>query len=235
VTEGHVILAEAPWALTLLSQHQFWPDVDLDKFGDTPSAASSRSTSRTGGERILREPAGNQCTREQIALEVWAQLKVHLSVTAPLSDLDLVDFFLDPAIEIGIGQTRNRSPLLTNTCGSWALRPQRSPRSTTCSWPDYVQTYTDLACMEGANEAGRRAVNGIPDAAHLPSRCDPSLQIDGRSEPPDLHVAAWARICDCRIEDAVDRTTAGLLAPPCRPGRCRSARSPRPGTGCRSR
>ena len=29
---------------------------------------------------------------------------------------------------------------------------------------DYVRTYTDLATMEGANEAGRRAVNGILDA-----------------------------------------------------------------------
>ena len=26
---------------------------------------------------------------------------------------------------------------------------------------DYVQTYTDLACMEAANEAARRAVNAI--------------------------------------------------------------------------
>ena len=26
---------------------------------------------------------------------------------------------------------------------------------------DYVQTQTDLACMEAANEAARRAVNGI--------------------------------------------------------------------------
>ena len=29
---------------------------------------------------------------------------------------------------------------------------------------DFVRTYTDLATMEGANEAARRAVNGILDA-----------------------------------------------------------------------
>ena len=28
---------------------------------------------------------------------------------------------------------------------------------------DYVKTYTDVACMEAANEAARRAVNGILD------------------------------------------------------------------------
>ena len=26
---------------------------------------------------------------------------------------------------------------------------------------DYVRTYTDIACMEAANEAARRAVNGV--------------------------------------------------------------------------
>jgi hypothetical protein len=30
---------------------------------------------------------------------------------------------------------------------------------------DYVRTHTDLATMEGANEAARRAVNGILDAS----------------------------------------------------------------------
>ena len=30
---------------------------------------------------------------------------------------------------------------------------------------DYVQTFTDLATMEGANEAARRAVNGILERA----------------------------------------------------------------------
>ena len=39
---------------------------------------------------------------------------------------------------------------------------------------DYVRTYTDLATMEGANEAARRAVNGILDAhaARRARRCD---------------------------------------------------------------
>jgi uncharacterized protein with NAD-binding domain and iron-sulfur cluster len=32
---------------------------------------------------------------------------------------------------------------------------------------DYVRTHTDLATMEGANEAARRAVNGLLDAAQF--------------------------------------------------------------------
>jgi hypothetical protein len=35
---------------------------------------------------------------------------------------------------------------------------------------DFVRTYTDLATMEGANEAARRAVNGILDATRSGAR-----------------------------------------------------------------
>jgi uncharacterized protein with NAD-binding domain and iron-sulfur cluster len=38
---------------------------------------------------------------------------------------------------------------------------------------DYVRTYTDLATMEGANEAPQRAVNGILDTVKFDvARCD---------------------------------------------------------------
>jgi hypothetical protein len=56
-------------------------------------------------------------------------------------------------------------PLLVNTAGSWQDRP-----TATTAIPnlflaaDFVQTGTDLATMEAANEAARRAVNGILDA-----------------------------------------------------------------------
>ena len=31
---GHQIYLDSPWALTSVSQAQFWPDVDLSRFGD---------------------------------------------------------------------------------------------------------------------------------------------------------------------------------------------------------
>jgi len=62
---------------------------------------------------------------------------------------------------------RDSEPLLVNVKGSYELRPAADiglPNLFLAS--DYVRTYTDLACMEGANEAGRRAVNALLKAAN---------------------------------------------------------------------
>ena len=54
---------------------------------------------------------------------------------------------------------------------------------------DYVRTYTDLATMEGANEAARRAVNGILDAAGSTAR---RCAVWKLREPGDLRAGARA-------------------------------------------
>ena len=75
-------------------------------------------------------------------------------------------WFLDPAIQFPnpTGAT-NLEPLLINTAGSWADRPDAVTRIPNLFLAaDFVRTHTDLATMEGANEAARRAVNGILDA-----------------------------------------------------------------------
>jgi len=66
------------------------------------------------------------------------------------------------------GQHRdyNVEPLLVNRVGSRRLRPQaRTGVRNMFLAGDYLLTETDLACMEGANEAARRAANGVLDAA----------------------------------------------------------------------
>src|SRR5947199_3696457 len=88
-----------------------------------------------------------------------------------LKDEQLYDYFLDPDID---PLTRsNGEPLLVNLVDSWRLRPDAVtaiPNFFLAS--DYVRTYTDLATMEGANEAARRAVNGIIERAGVAAaRC----------------------------------------------------------------
>jgi hypothetical protein len=58
----------------------------------------------------------------------------------------------------------NSEPLLINRVGTWALRPgAKTGIINMFLAADYVKTETDLACMEGANEAARRAVNALLD------------------------------------------------------------------------
>ncbi|MCG8325103.1 MAG: hypothetical protein MI673_06260, partial [Thiotrichales bacterium] len=60
----------------------------------------------------------------------------------------------------------NTEPLLVNLVNTWGIRPEAYTRiSNFFLASDYVRTNTDLATMEGANEAARRAVNCILDAS----------------------------------------------------------------------
>ena len=76
----------------------------------------------------------------------------------------------DPtASEVGVKSRKkvlvDHEPLLINTVNSWAERPDAfvPGLSNLFLASDYVRTNTDLATMEGANEAARRAVNCIID------------------------------------------------------------------------
>jgi len=74
-------------------------------------------------------------------------------------DPDIQDMHLDPMVA---RRNSNAEPLLVNYVDTWRLRPEavtRIPNFFLAS--DYVRTFTDLATMEAANEAARRAVNGV--------------------------------------------------------------------------
>lgn len=107
------------------------------------------------------------CTKDEVKAEVWAQLKKSLNVDGKtvLNDDMLVDWYLDSDINFKPFQpATNEEPLLINKVNTWTLRPEaftQIPNLYLAS--DYVRTYTDLATMEGANEAARRAVNAILD------------------------------------------------------------------------
>ena len=164
LVHGHVLYLDSAWALTSISQHQFWTNVDLSQYGDgTVRGILSVDISdwETAGT-VLRKPA-RECTAEQIKEEVWAQLKQHLNDNNAMviDDANLVNWFLDPDIEFpNPGSATNAEPLLINTAGSLQYRPEAQVElENFFVASDYVRTYTDIACMEAANEAARRAVN----------------------------------------------------------------------------
>ncbi len=84
----------------------------------------------------------------------------------------------------------NSEPLLVNLVNTWSLRPTAHTEIPNLFLAgDYVQTHTDLATMEAANEAARRAVNGILDATGVKAR---PCQIWPLYEPVILSLRRWS-------------------------------------------
>lgn len=171
VVHGHVLYVDAPWALTSISQSQFWPEVDFSRFADGSIRDSLSVDISDWDTPGLNGKAARQCTREEIAEEVWRQLRSSLNTggVLRLSDTMLHSWFLDPGIQFddNTGVTvANQDPLLINGVNTWSLRPEAATAIDNLFLAsDYVRTNTDLACMEGANEAARRAVNAVMLAA----------------------------------------------------------------------
>ncbi len=248
ITHGHILLVDTPWALTAISQKQFWSDIDLSEYGDgAVKGILSVDISNWGpfkdnddeeeSKGIKIKKYARDCTDEEIKTEVLAQLQKSFNVNGAeiLTDDNIHSWFLDPdivdpeielfqwitlpevpavtldrvvahlqesadlprsqpqqeakellqvLIDLGYvsetienGETKyisvfdikskiNIEPLLVNLVNTWQLRPEAAtgiPNLFLAS--DYVRTNTDLATMEGANEAARRAVNGIIGAS----------------------------------------------------------------------
>jgi uncharacterized protein with NAD-binding domain and iron-sulfur cluster len=185
---GHAIYLNSPWALTSISQRQFWTGVDFGTFGDgSVQGILSVDISEWEAPGVLYSKSAMQCSAQEVKDEVWAQLKQHLNVSGEvlIDDADLVTWFLDPDIQFpNPTLVTNLEPLLINTAGSLKYRPEAQVElSNLFLASDYVRTYTDLATMEGANEAARRAVNCLLLATGSKA---PAAQLWPLSEPEFL-------------------------------------------------
>lgn len=168
---GHMIHIDTNWALTSVSQAQFWKGFNWSGVGQgnvNGILSVDISDWNTPGLKIPK--AASDCTREEIAIEVWHQLSRSLNLPGQPKILDeenRVGFFLDADIEDHAYHSKpslykDAEPLYIDKANCWHLRPDahtRIPNLFLAS--DYVRTNTQLATMEGANEAARRAVNSI--------------------------------------------------------------------------
>lgn len=177
LVHGHELYVNSAWTLTSISQAPFWADYPMSSFGDgTVRGILSVDISdwqTPGSYEYTRHKPAEECTHEEIACETWNQLKESLNRPGcpELTDDILHSWFLDPdVVHKGTPQDPDREedkePLLVNKVNTWDLRPNAHtliPNLFLAA--DYVQTYTDLATMEGANEAARRATNCIIDVS----------------------------------------------------------------------
>ncbi|WP_251021875.1 FAD-dependent oxidoreductase [Streptomyces sp. ISL-98] len=189
LVHGHVIHVDSPWALTSVSQAQFWKGRDFrSAYGDGEVAdCLSVDISAWDKPGILYGKPGMKCTRDEVRREVWAQLKAGLNGAGRrvLADADLHSWFMDPAVTgLGGPSPSNREQLLIHPVGTWYDRPSsRTAVPNLFLAGDYVATDIDLATMEGANESARRAVNALLDADGSPA---PRCRVRRLYRPPEL-------------------------------------------------
>ncbi|QIX59840.1 NAD(P)-binding protein [Hymenobacter lutimineralis] len=198
LTNGHVICIDSPWALTVISQPQFWPKFPMSGFGDGQVKGLLSVDVSDWFAPGLNGKAASECTLPEIIDEVWNQLEKSLNNgDAPLISRSMIlRANVDSDIKEEDGQLRNPTvsahdaePLLVNTANSWSLRPEAATGIRNLFLAsDYVRTNTDLATMEGANEAARRAVNGILAASGSSA---PYCEIWPLHEPDILAIPRW--------------------------------------------
>jgi uncharacterized protein with NAD-binding domain and iron-sulfur cluster len=210
---GHIVFGDSEWALTAIEQTQFWRNIDIPDEVESILSVDISAWDRRGR---FNQKEAFQCTRDEIAEEVWEQLKASFKRSARrdvLRDDMLIagnvknSYYLDDSIverydrkkqaaynsaRAGLGSDEllsqgvahrdalftfggrlemNIQPIFINRPGSLALRPPAATNIENMFLAgDYIDTATNLACMEGANEAARLAVNALLDTAG--SACD---------------------------------------------------------------
>jgi uncharacterized protein with NAD-binding domain and iron-sulfur cluster len=164
LTNGHVNYVNSPFALTSISQQQFWGR-PLAQYGDgTVKDSFSVILSDWVTPGILYGKPAKELTPDQIAKESFAQIQAHLndSGSQVLRDDMLHSWFLDPAIKPVAGGVDNDTPLFIQDPGEWGNRPESVTRIRNFFLAgEWVRTNINVTTMDGANQGGRQAANGV--------------------------------------------------------------------------
>src|SRR4029078_4930640 len=117
IVNGHVTYIETLWALTSISQAQFWAAYDLAAYGDgrvRDILSVDISDWDTSGH-FTTSKCAEQCTPDEIAAEVWAQLKHAINQTGKppiLTDAVMHSWYLDRDIKRKGDRDHDAEPLL---------------------------------------------------------------------------------------------------------------------------
>jgi 15-cis-phytoene desaturase len=164
--EGHLFFPSSPWSLTAISQAQFWNRGrrGMNRYGPgflrgiLSVDVSSCFAPDGDGVRLV-----DGRSREEILRRILRQILVALDdATARRLERAVFAMHLDTEVQVGPRGVTNAGRLLVHPPGSRHQRPEATltvPNLFLAA--DFVRTSMDLASMEGANEAGRRAARGV--------------------------------------------------------------------------
>lgn len=170
ITPGHVNYWDSSWAITSISEAQFWKR-DFTTYGDgTVKENLSAIISDWNSPGTFNKKTAKECTPMEIAEEAWKQIKAHLNKPGKppvLTDDMLHTWYLDPGIKnSGTPKVSNEDPLFIQTLGAYELRPTaKTGIENFFLAGDWVKTGLYVSTMETANEGGRLAANALLDAS----------------------------------------------------------------------
>ena len=171
IVRGHLICLDSPWAVSAISQAQFWARDFASSYGNGEAKGCvSAVISDWNTPGVLYGKPARQCTRSEIAAETWEQIKRHLNDSGHmvLTDDLLLSVHLDPGIIDTATGLDNEDPLVLPKVGAWQDQPDVATRIDNLVLAgDYVRGEHQMANMEAANEGGRRAANAILERSRL--------------------------------------------------------------------
>jgi uncharacterized protein with NAD-binding domain and iron-sulfur cluster len=181
--DGHVYYPNSPWSLTSVSQTRFWADRTDWEHGYRGILSVIIGNWTAEGIEVTQPAA--ECTEEELAREVWAQINDSIrrdfasrapdeasgaparrtvGKTLPQPIYWHLDYNLRR--DESTGKLKNKSPFPVTAPGSWDRRPgsvdgEYQIEHGIVLAGAHLKTFTRLPTMEAANESGRRAVNAI--------------------------------------------------------------------------
>ena len=104
LVHGHTVYIDSPWALTSISQAQFWPALELEEMGDgRVDGILSVDVSDWEAPGIVHGKQAMYCSKEEVREEVWAQLEAGLEDAG----IDVLD---DANVLALVPRSRDRLP-----------------------------------------------------------------------------------------------------------------------------
>ncbi len=166
IAAGHLMMVKTPWAMTGISQTQFWEEHGLDASigelcGDTRLKTVLSVIVSAWDTPSDHAPAPKDCTKEQLVSEVLRQMNTALGDLAIPED-DVLGWHMDSFISFA-DKAVCTTPLWVSPAGSYGKRPGARPLRNLFLASDYVKTDADVGSMESADEAARMAVCAMGD------------------------------------------------------------------------
>ncbi|MEU6564568.1 hydroxysqualene dehydroxylase [Nocardia nova] len=169
LANGHVGYNDAPWGLTSISEAQFWKKPPQDYGDGKVKDVLSAIISDWDTPGMFTTKTAKQCTPQEIAAETWKQIKAHVNGDGvnQLSDDMLHSWMIDDGLTgAGTPQIAYDDAIFIQNAGSWTDRPDAATAIDNLFLAgDWIKTDMNVACMESANEGGRRAANAVLHAS----------------------------------------------------------------------